>query len=196
MGTLLATTWSSAPGARTRPGAGTGGARRPVLAAVDVSDGADMELARRVVRAARRAEGPLHVVHACHIVGESTLACGIRGVGRASMRLLRKRVREDRLRRLADLVDDPSATLHVLHGRVHRVVDHVARKVGAGLVVLGSPSPSMIPGLLPGGTVALLSGGLFPLLLVPRHPLAAPESGRPSTRSAGSGGSPVLRTIP
>lgn len=196
MGTVLATTWSAAPSSRSRPGASTGAARRPVLAAVDVSDGADLDMARRVLRAARRHDGPLHVVHACHIVGESTLACGIRGVGRASMRLLRKRTREDRLRRLSALVDDRSATLHVLHGRVHRVVDHVARRLEAALVVLGSPSPSVIPGLLPGGTVALLSGGVFPLLIVPRHPIVPVESPRSSTRPAGSGGGPVLRTLP
>lgn len=159
-----------------------------MLAAVDVSDGADLKVAREVVTAARRvAPGPLHLVHAWHLVGESVLACAVRGVGHARMGKLRQATRAERRQRMKALlveagIEPDDVVLHVVHGRPGRAIRGVAGRVGAGWVVLGPPSP-VLPGLPPLGVAEVLAGRApFGVVVVPRE--VVPSGGRSPTGDA------------
>ncbi len=178
MGTLLKEWGAPDRRAGLHGGAGPSVDEAVVLAAVDVSDSADMSLARRIVETARAVSlNKLHVVNVCHVVGESVLACGTRGIGRERLKQLRRRWARARLERLECLVRPGEADLHVVHGRPGRSVRRLARKLRASVVVMGQPESSSLMGSFRGRAREALSGGPYSVLLVPRDVSIMHEDG-------------------
>lgn len=153
------TFFDHAPMTATFAKAGSSARRRPicaspggvVVAAVALhGDSPPPPLALRVLRtAAGLAElsgSELHVVDAWELVGESILACPIRGVSPARLRILLRRtarVLEARVEgRCAEFLGSDRARVHLVHGDPREVIPVMSRRLGADLVVMGVPDRS------------------------------------------------------
>jgi len=135
----------------------------------------DEDLNVRIVRVARRiatsSGARLHIAHASSILGESVLACPIRGVSRERLWELRRGIRLERLALLRALADaeapDLDVTLSVVRGRPGPTVRFVAEQVGADLVVMGPLSPPPLRGVVLTGMAEVLIGSTgYSVLLV------------------------------
>jgi universal stress protein E len=142
---------------------------RSVLAAVDVEGNRDGELNERVVQLASslavREGAALHVVHAWSLYGESILRSLGRGIGPGRLRELLRETKRARARRLRELVsreavDGSEPALHLLKARPAIGIRHVARRVEADVVVMGTLSRAGATGLLIGNTAEIVLGQL------------------------------------
>ena len=97
---------------------------------------------------AASAGASLYVVHAWSPLGESVLACPVRGLGRDRLAALRHRARTERLRRVEALLEDEElswpACVIVEAGRPGPVIRRVAQRVRADLVVMGGVQRSAL----------------------------------------------------
>lgn len=150
---------------------------RVVLAGVDVSHLRGEGLQAGVVRSAAAlaaAEGArLSVLHAWSLVGESILACPVRGVGRHRVRRvvrserLRQRRRLEELAALGEL--DAPTTPVLVRGLPEEALRRSALSMGADVLVLGTRRRDGVEGLLVGNLAErfLARDGLGLLLVKP-----------------------------
>jgi nucleotide-binding universal stress UspA family protein len=164
---------ASPPSLITGPGSAHPTLERPridvVLACVDVSSGAASGRARPVLRAAElvativpRVPAALYVVHAGALVGESILACPLRGLPPDRFRALAARAQTLWRGRLESLCREvlsstPTGVL-VQRGDARRVIPALCRRLRADVVVLGRASRARFGGFAPGGLASALSG--------------------------------------
>lgn len=153
---------------------------RVVLAAVDVGRADTEGLSAAVVRTgaalASAEKARLCLVHAWSLMGESILACPVRGVGRTRVRRVVATLRKDRRDRLDELADlgrrEVPTNPVVVRGLPGPTVRRVARELGADLLVLGTLRRSGLEGALVGNLAERFPGrdGLGVLVVKPGSP--------------------------
>jgi nucleotide-binding universal stress UspA family protein len=193
--------WIAAPNAGPRGAFGY----ESVLAAVDPSkdDSERNELNRVIMELAtsltRRGESELHVVHAWSLFGESTLRSGRYRISSEEVDRLVAEEREHRAAKLGALVREfadagPFPTLHLVKGRPTEVVPAIAKRVRAGLVVMGTVARTGVSGLLMGNTAEEILGRVrCSVLAVKPRGFVTPVRLEPATVGLGreTGGVPV-----
>lgn len=164
-----------------------------VLACVDVSIGAASGCTRAVLRAAELVAtivpvvpAALYVVHAGSLVGESILACPLRGLPPDRFRAITTRARAQWRGRLESLCREvltstPTGVL-VRRGDPRRVVPALCRSLHPDIVVLGRPS-SRFGGFAGGGLASVLAARVECDLLV----VGPPGAREPGLRVASGG---------
>lgn len=145
-----------------------------VLTAVDVSAGASAALNRGLVRVGRalatRAGARLDIVHAWAVAGEGLMATCALGPGRDSAARVLAEARRGRRRDLELLLaqegvaDD--AGVWLVKDRPVRGIQRVARRLEAGVVVVGHGGRSGLEAMLLGNVGERLAGRLPASLLV------------------------------
>jgi nucleotide-binding universal stress UspA family protein len=139
------------------------------LAAVDVGQGENPDLNRRILQLASSLatnEGSeLHVVHAWSLAGEALLLGPGRKAGGEVLDQLFEAEEMGRTRRLEALVSaevghEPEAHLHVVREEAAEGVAKVASSVEADVVVMGTLSRAGVRGLLIGNTAETVLGRL------------------------------------
>jgi len=190
---------ASPPALATGPGSAQPALEHPridvVLACVDVSSGAASGRARSVLRAAEliatlvpRVPAALYVVYVGSLVGESILACPLRGLPPERFRAIAARARAQWRRRLDSLcgevlTSNPTGVL-VRRGDPRRVVPALCRSLHADVVVLGCASRARFGGLGGGGLASALSARVECDLLV----VGPPRMRRPAPPHVAAGG--------
>lgn len=154
-----------------------------VRASADDPDPLDQAVVRGAAALASAEGAKVGVVHAWSLVGESILACPVRGVGRVRVRRVVRALRRERRARLRELTEEaggPSATPVVVRGLPEAGLRRAARSLGADLVVLGT--------LRRDGLEGTLLGNLAERFLDPDGPgLLLLKPGGPVPRFVGPG---------